>query len=700
MKRKSFWGSFLPLMALFLAPIIITIILVTCLPSVYENTFLGELGVKYDRLTEGDDRKLVIVSGSSAAFGLDSKLLEEQTGLKTVNFGLYANLGTKLMMDLSKANVNEGDIYILAPEMNSQTLSLYFNGETAIQSMDGRLGMLFDVESSDREALLGAMWGHAANKLGYAISGTTPENSGAYKKENFNEYGDNIYSRPYKEIVGYGNAISFDFGAEYDEFIDYVNEYVEYIREEGGEVYFSFPPMNEDAVYAASTDSQITDFYIDLCSRLDCKVISDIYDYILDGGYFFDSEFHLNDSGVIIRTVQLADDIKRELGDESITVPLSDLPEPTGNKPDTDELILIKLKSGKGWAISGLTDEGKALQALYIPEEISGLPVAEIRSGSFEGASAKLIELSSSITRVEENPFLGASQLSAVVIPEGMSAEALPENNLGDGFKLYVSDVKAYSQKGYASIVEETELFTSRSYEFAGDTYRRITGLTDLGKLYTKLTLPEKIRGREIGMIEEGAFDGSALRELDMGSYSIDIVDVSKLGGITLNVGYEEYDRIKSDPAYAEYMDNIKTDNIYFKLGENEDGSLVITGLTEDGMSIDELVIPERISGKSVRTISENAFADSSIKVLHISKSISRIDGRAFAGSNIEAVIMPDGIAPDKISVPNNMSESKATDGALDILTFYVPDVYYEAYAADYFWGDYGSQLKKASEYK
>ena len=59
---------------------------------------------------------------------------------------------------------------------------------------------------------------------------------------------------------------------------------------------------------------------------------------------------------------------------------------------------------------------------------------------------------------------------------------------------------------------------------------------------------------------------------------------------------------------------------------------------------------------------------------------------------------MPKGVSPDKISVPNNMSESKATDGALESIAIYVPDELYEAYAADYFWGDYGSMLKKLSE--
>ncbi len=709
MKKKSFWGSFLPLMALFLAPIILTLVLIACLPSVYDNTFLGELGVKYDRLTENEDKKLVIVAGSSAAFGLDSELLEEATGLKTVNFGLYANLGTKLMMDLSKANVNEGDIYILAPEMNSQTLSLYFNGETAAQALDGNLGMLKDVSSDDYETLLGAAWSHMSSKVGYAISGTAPENTGAYKKENFNTYGDNIYSRPYKEIVGYGNAISFDFGNEFDEFVDYVNEYTEYIRSKGGEVYFSFPPMNKDAVYAGSTDDEILDFYISLCERLDCRVISNIYDYIMDSGYFFDSEFHLNDSGVTVRTVKLADDIKRELGDTSVTMPLSQLPDPTSDKPDTDELILIKLKDGSGWAIDGLTDEGKALKALYLPDEVSGLPITQINADAFAQSSAQLIQLSSTVKKLDGNGVKSIPTLKALVVPEGVSSNVLPENGIGEGcdpeFAVYVNsgELKAFDDRLDCKVME-TEYFTSMSYEDGEETYRRITGLTELGKLNTRLTVPEKIRGRAVGAISAEAFANMGnVAELDMLSQSIDVLPIdglAALDGVIINISYEEYSKALSDAAYKDVIGKLRTDNIYFKLSENDDGSLVIVGLTDEGMAAEEITIPKTISGKSVRTIAENAFANSHVKTLYVGKSISRIDGRAFAGSVIEGVIMPDGVTPDKISVPNNMSQSKATDGALEEIAFYVPDGYYEAYAADYFWGDYGSQLKKISEYK
>ena len=72
-----------------------------------------------------------------------------------VNFGMYAGLGTKAVMDLSENYIHEGDIVILSPEQSEQTFSDYFNGEYMWQAADGAFGMLRDLKSENFEAMLG-----------------------------------------------------------------------------------------------------------------------------------------------------------------------------------------------------------------------------------------------------------------------------------------------------------------------------------------------------------------------------------------------------------------------------------------------------------------------------------------------------------------------------------------------------------------
>ena len=78
------------------------------------------------------------------AFDCDSALMDDFfPSYEIVNFGMYAGLGTKAVMDLSENYIHEGDIVILSPEQSEQTFSDYFNGEYMWQAADGAFGKHF-----------------------------------------------------------------------------------------------------------------------------------------------------------------------------------------------------------------------------------------------------------------------------------------------------------------------------------------------------------------------------------------------------------------------------------------------------------------------------------------------------------------------------------------------------------------------------
>ena len=448
-KRGTKWfiGVFLAMLLVFITPIVTVGVVAFALPPVYDNTFIGELGEKYDRLKSIDEPKIVIIGGSSVAFGIDSKLMEEKLGMKVVNFGLYANLGTKLMIDLSKANINEGDIIILAPEMSEQTLSLYFNAETFMQALDGNPSMLLNVDTKNYESIVGASWKFAYEKLNYLRTGTRPENAGAYKKENFNEYGDNVFDRPYNEMTQTTNIINLTFRTnyeddketKYEEYIDYVNDYIKFANRKGATVYYSLCPMNKAALGEKNNADVIYDYYRNLVKSLNCKVISNVNDYLMDEGYFFDSEFHLNNAGVTVRTVKLIDDIKRERDILTQTMPTSSLPVPPGFKPadkaegglEENLYFVVTAVQGKTevyYKITGITEEGKKQKSLTIPNNIKNengefIPVRTIAADALLGCSAlEELIIGENITAIEGRALNGASSLKKLIIPD------LPDN--------------------------------------------------------------------------------------------------------------------------------------------------------------------------------------------------------------------------------------------------------------------------------
>lgn len=464
--KGKLFVTVISLFALFLIPFLVIALTAFVLPPVYSDTFVGELGDKYDRLRATEEPKIVVIGGSSVAFGLDSPMIEEHLAMPVVNFGLYANLGTKVMLDLSRAGIGEGDIVILAPEMNAQTLSLFFNNETTAQALDGNLDMLSFVDSDNYESLVGALWKFTSDKLGYLLSGTRPENSGAYSKEWFNEQGDNTFPRPYNTMTSISPTISFDLAAdsdgvesEYESFIAYVNDYVAFCRDKGAAVYFSFSPMNKAALSDSATEERMLEFYSNLCSSLNCRVISDIRDYVMDEGYFFDSEFHLNDSGVTVRTVQLIDDVKRERGITTVTMRAEDLPAPSGYAPidfggENEEnlyFILEEEVNGAGqtvYYVVGLNEQGKSRVNLVIPSMTDGIPVAGIKRDALKGAAVRSLYLGTNTVSVDSGAFGGAPNLSAVYVskdspdkisipnlsnPNGLATDGAPA-----GLKIYV----------------------------------------------------------------------------------------------------------------------------------------------------------------------------------------------------------------------------------------------------------------------
>ena len=86
--------------------------------DVFYQTYQNLISTKYRILQNTNEKKIIIIAGSSSCFGLDQKMLEEQSGYKVVNLGLHAGFGHLFYSELAKENINEGDIVLCAYEYN------------------------------------------------------------------------------------------------------------------------------------------------------------------------------------------------------------------------------------------------------------------------------------------------------------------------------------------------------------------------------------------------------------------------------------------------------------------------------------------------------------------------------------------------------------------------------------------------------
>ncbi len=416
--------------------------------SVYDNVFVAALGDKYERLHSIKEPKLVIVGGSSVAFGLDSELLSRYTGREVVNFGLYATLGSKIMLDLSEGGLNPGDVVVFAPEPEAGTMSLYFGADSVWQAIDVHPELFDEIPGEDKEKLYDAFEIYRADKEKYADAKPNPP--GIYNRNSFNEYGDIAVERPYNLMAkGYDSNTIFDFNTDIisDDFIDYFNEYAARLEEKGVRVYFSFCPINELSLAEGVDEKLLYEYQTYLSKRLACPIISNVNDYIMDWGYFYDTNMHLNDAGVTARTNMLIRDVRRALGINEYLA-LTDPPPPgkeTGNdliggdNTYLDYFILEPTELGDGLEIVGVTDLARENtdSEITLPYNDGTLRIVAIAADVLgEIPNLRGVHFGENIASIADGVFRGCENLSYIIIdfdPTRCSV-SIPDENNPDGF--------------------------------------------------------------------------------------------------------------------------------------------------------------------------------------------------------------------------------------------------------------------------
>ncbi len=471
---------------------------VLIMPERFDEVYFGEMADKYERLRTVEGEKIVVIGGSSVAFGVNSEMMENYLGRPVVNFGLYGPLGTTIMLDLTRGHIREGDIVVIAAEPDHQTMSMTFNGEGFWQCCDSDFTMLFKLRGDKIGQMLGSFWIYAQKKLNFYRYGKAQPND-VYSHSSFNERGDMVFRRNDVDMDDWFDdevLINLDPSIIDDEFIDYVNDYVAYCERQGATVYWSYPPMNILAVQQDYEERLTYATY--LREHLDCEVISNLDDYILWPGYFYDTNYHVNTRGVSVHTANLTQDLVNMIGDgERVNMTL-DAPlirpdgtslEPSGeasgeasSEPETDttetdeteetsetveatpapvekgssadaEYFLTE-ESDTGLRITGVTDAGKALKELEVPWEIDGTTVTELGAGSFDGCSKlTTIYIQSNITRIVMGAFDGAPALSGIYIDAEGQNVLIPGKDL---FENVPSRCKVYvSRQHYGSFIAD-----------------------------------------------------------------------------------------------------------------------------------------------------------------------------------------------------------------------------------------------------
>lgn len=466
------------LLLVVLAPFGALVLITECLPDSFEKTYLGGFEAKYDRLYSAEGKKIVFIGGSSLPFGLRSDIIESEFGgeYTVVNYGLYATLGTKFMMDTAKASIGEGDVIILCPELNPQTYSLYFNPEATLQATNGASSVHSALSGENILSLCYNYYRYAFDKIGYNLRGDAPDPIGIYRADSLNSYGE-IEAERKNNIMNNGHdanmTVSTDESLLDPEFIDYVNDYVRYAERKGATVYFNYSPTN--CLSIRTSKSARAEFEEKLSSMLNCELLGTIEDYLIDERYFYDTNFHLNSAGAIYFSDMTVRLLKSKLGMEATTS--ISVPEPPALESDEvvdveqgDALVefdkylgepnidyadcFIYEQSGSTYTLVGVKEEHRGMKEVILPSVYNGRNVTAVGENAFYGCSElEYIHIGKTYKSLSKSSFAGCVSLVGVYFYEMDGNRLLPPADdllLGapDGVKLFIPEGSNY-ESGY-----------------------------------------------------------------------------------------------------------------------------------------------------------------------------------------------------------------------------------------------------------
>ena len=644
---------FSPLLALALLFLWILLIL----PAQYGATYPAAMQDKKALLAEpGEKKRIITVGGSGAAFGQRSDLLEKVfPDYRVINAGLYAGLGTGPMMDLTLGEIRPGDVVILSPEQNSQSLSGFFGARTLWQAADGAPEILLRMKRDRWSALIGEALPFAAEKFSFWIQGQAPQGDGVYARSHLNRWGDVLEAGRETNVMPEGMdpdmPIRFDADGITSGFIREMNAFARACREKGARVYYRFCPMNREAISEEALRNAPA--YSEwLARQLEFPILGGAEESILDSVWFFDTNFHLNASGAVINTARMAEQIEEALGipgHASISLPEAPAPRSaasgSGSLQDAD-CFLFEERDG-AVRITGLTEAGQARERLTIPHEMRGLPVTTFAASVFAGNSLiREIVVPSSVVRLENGSFAGCTGLQSVILRQTSPSGIIPGTDLLQGtdcvilvpaeayslyqtsyfWSVYGNRIRAEQEEWTpaAAPAPEKDAGSGTMYADAnggipiGGGETRVSFSVSAEHLRTNTPLGQKLFRREgfVPLCWNTAPDGTGDR-IPFGS------------------------RTDSEDGKTLYMTWVPQTPSEELTWEIRDGEAWITGCSLSGRL---LALPDTLEGFPVTHIAGGAFADTQIETAVLPPTLFAVAQRAFAGSSLRELWLYDSL--------------------------------------------------------
>lgn len=281
-----------------------------------------------DRLVvNADKKKMILFSGCSFTYGVQSPLVDEAYNGEYVvcNLGVNGDINAAFQMECILEYLGEGDVLVHAPEQGSkwQLMASFLTDGRMFLMAEGNYDILSIPDFTGIDFFNAFMNYSTAKSETAEKEGVCTYLDGCM--DSFNQYGDYILPRSYDENTESKRDISYsnDLGYEYSFYSEFLTEsgvaklagYYDQAKAKGAKVCISYAPMNESTQLKEGTiRSKGLEFdqkWKEMLAPYGYAPISDFNDYIFEGRYFYDADYHMNDLGALFRTKQLIEDLRK-----------------------------------------------------------------------------------------------------------------------------------------------------------------------------------------------------------------------------------------------------------------------------------------------------------------------------------------------------------------------------------------------------
>lgn len=279
----------------------------------YTHEYNASFIDKMNRLESISGEKIVLVSNSNLAFGIQSELIEKEIGLPVVNLGLHGGLGNAFHERMPLFNMASGDIVVIAHLTydDDDTIS---DPELALLTVENYLRFWKIFRQKDFPRILCALPKYLEKCFFRFLTNADKElPATCYRRSAFNEYGDNIFPR---EIEAGESKPELLHPRVNDICMNRINGFYEYCKKRGATVVIAGVPILSGL--EGFDLEEYKAFQAEVEKRAECPVISDFCDYVFDKKYFYAGGLHMTNTGANLRTQQLIKDLKTFLGKEII----------------------------------------------------------------------------------------------------------------------------------------------------------------------------------------------------------------------------------------------------------------------------------------------------------------------------------------------------------------------------------------------